>query len=431
VTLVPSYILPIPEAFKDKKSLTFKMVRGAITTIFLLAFTGFTVFLLTENSEQLNDINALIIPAVLFTIKTVIPKIVEIVVKLENWNDPELEVNQIMVRSYFLKMSNIYVLQVSLTSTTSSYQCTEAVAGLLLYNMIITNSLLTAASNFASYGLSYCALGKTEIAQEIVAGSYVDMNYNQCLFLMGLVYCPALPPTFFLLNWFEMFILFISFKWFCKLAKRPFEPQNVNSTFWYLLLTTCIGAATCAQFLYAAPSDATSNPDLVCGPFNVDNPRYYAVSDWFHEDMPGFINTIFSYLLNPMFVYVICGIIMIFFLFENAQKLSVREICIDAQWQLRVLTRRLQSKAKATKSNEGAVNATAADLDNLRKRHKQKTDEMNSVLRSLRERARGERVARKQREQELEKCQEDLAKKTADAKRFYDMLNSRQDSDEE
>lgn len=355
-TMVPTYILPIPQVLAkggEKHILT--LALGAFLTIMLLGFTGFAVFALVTYEKELNGMNSLLVPTALFCLKSVIPKLVEFSVKLEEWDDPEYEVRLIMLRTYFLKLANIFVLYNQLNTSgggegSAAERCSEAIGGMMFFQLIVSNSILTAASNVASYGAFYYMSGPTQIRSEIVAQLYVDMNYNQALFLMGIVYVPALPITFFLLNWFEMFVLYLCMKHFCKLAEKPFEPKNKNSTYQYLIVTCGISMMTFALFLYQSPAD-TNEQALACGPWAYNEVRYKAVSEWFSLEMPAFVNSIMEYILNPILVYVVLMFLAMLYTFTSASLDSVRNICVDTQWQLRalqnMLTRRVRAKAAA------------------------------------------------------------------------------------
>jgi len=368
-TFVPTYILPVPQILArggEKGWGTY--ILGGFMTILLLAFTAFSVLALVAYEYELNGINSLIVPSCLFAIKTIIPKLVEFSVRLEEWDDPEFEVNLIMMRTYLLKLSNIFVLynRLQSTGTDTESRCSEAVAGMMFFQMIVTNSVLTSLSNFLSYGAFWWGVGRTEIRQEIVAQLYVDMNYNQALFLMGMIYVPALPLVFFLLNYLEMFVLYLCFKWFCKLAEKPFEPKNKNSTYMYLFVTCGISLMTFALFLYTAPNQANSTANE-CGPWAFSKLRYECISDWFNYEMPDFVSEIFKYVLNPMLVYVIVLFLSTVYTFNKASLTAVRHICVDTQWQLRMLTnmmtKRMRSDRHGSMKSEGETKQRITSLE--------------------------------------------------------------------
>jgi hypothetical protein len=194
----------------------------------------------------------------------------------------------------------------------------------------------------------------------------VDMNYNQALFLMGMVYAPSLSLVFFLLNWMEMFVLYLCFYHFCILAKKPFEPKNKNSTYMYLFFTCGASLFTFAMFLYQSPSQVNSAKNF-CGPWAYDKVRYHCVSDWFSFEMPGFISAAFEYILNPMVVYVIVIVIATLYTFANASLISVREICVETSWQLKMLDKMRIKFQKMTKRGRqlrmSSLSTSAADTE--------------------------------------------------------------------
>jgi len=427
-TMVPGYIMPTNQANPDKAvSQWQKELLGIVNTILLLSFTGFAVFFIIHEEERLNNINSLLVPGALFLLKTIIPKVVELTVSLEKWDDPEREVNLNMMRQYFLKISNIFILYQEVNTAgavADMSQCVEAVGGLLFYKLIVTNSILGAISNTASYGGFYwyqsCRVDnpRTPIGSEIVAQLYVDMNYNQALFLMGLVYAPALPVTFFLLNWGEMYVLCLCFKYFCKLSEKPFEQKNKNSTFMYLFITSGISLSTLAIFLFQKPADLTSEA-LFCGPFARDQSRYICVSEWFKEEMPTFITEALQYFMNPMFVYAIVVFIFVALIFSQSNLNSVRDSCVNAEWQLRMLTRRLQH---ATKSNASSGEEMEAELNTIRGELDAKSDKLikeQSKISRLKKNERTSEVTIKILQKKLQAARAELeaATSSSDAKK--------------
>jgi len=404
-TVVPTYILPIPQVLaKGGEKSIWTLLVGVFLTVMLLGFTGFAVYALVNYEKELNAINSLVVPSALFCLKSVIPKLVEFSVKLEEWDDPEYEVRLIMIRTYFLKLANIFVLYNQLNTSGggeagAATRCSEAVGGLMFFQLIVSNSVLTAISNILSYGGFWYMKGPTQIRSEIVAQLYVDMNYNQALFLMGIVYVPALPITFFLLNWGEMFVLYLCMKNFCKLAEKPFEPKNKNSTYQYLIITCGISMMTFALFLYNTPAD-TNDRRVFCGPWQYDSIRYKAVSDWFSLEMPAFINTAFQYILNPMLVYVVVAFLAMLYTFTSASLSSVRNICVDTQWQLRALQTMLTRRVRA----KNAAGVSANDLE-------AKCDKLEDTAVRLKEEKEKYRTQRNQLRAHVKSMQDETAEK--------------------
>ena len=163
-TLVPTFILPIPRILTrgGEKSLV-TLFFGVVMTITLLAFTAFSVVALVTYEKELNAQNTLIVPGALFILKSVIPKLVEFSVKLEEWDDPEYEVSLIMLRTYFLKLANIFVLYNQLNSvvvdpaSNTENRCSESVGGMMFFQLVVSNSILISPptlENFTNHWLA-------------------------------------------------------------------------------------------------------------------------------------------------------------------------------------------------------------------------------------------------------------------------------------
>ena len=211
---------------------------------------------------------------------------------------------------------------------------------LSFYKLIIINSLITALSNVAIYSLTYYWMGgsanmdaKTQYDHEYVSQAYIDLNYNQGLFLIGVLYAPMLPILWVIMNWFEFMVLVWCLKHFCRLAEKPYESKDANLTLWYLSATWVICAFPAANMMTSPVSynckDGLDSILCLCGPFSPGyEMKYYALADFMIAEFP-VVESVYKYMLNPFIVYLVILVLAIVIMWQATQLRQVRSQCVD------------------------------------------------------------------------------------------------------
>jgi len=205
------------------------------------------------------------------------------------------------------------------------------------YKLIITNSIAAALGNFCYlYGVYWWAGGatnpkaKTQYDHTHVSQAYIDLNYNQALFLVGVLFAPMLPILWVIMNVFEFSVLFFCLRRFCRLAEKPFEATDRNYTLYYLTVTWVIGAFPMAFFLTRSPStNCALIPEsrCICGPFQRDIRMPYEALAHFVVDRMNWLVDVYDYLLNPLIIWGLLLLCAIFILWISTQLRQVRKEC--------------------------------------------------------------------------------------------------------
>jgi len=240
-------------------------------------------------------------------------------------------------------MAALFVMIYNLNDTINQNTfCLEALLGVTFYKLIIINSLTVAATNVVSFSLTYYIAGgsknknaKTQYDHEYVSQAYIDLNYNQALFLIGILYAPMLPILWVIMNAFEFVVLVGCLKCWCRLAEKPYESKDANYTLWYLGVTWAICALPMANFLAQPPSQncggtITGGTKCVCGPFDPGSTtmKYRSISTFISEQAT-WVYDLATYLLNPMVVYGVILILVTIIVWLATQLRQVRAQCID------------------------------------------------------------------------------------------------------
>jgi len=351
-----------------------KKVIGVCVTVLLLVATFFGVYLSTTQSEAIAAKFSYGPQLIQTVIKSVIPALVKFCIAFEDWGDPDTIMKHTLVRVYILKMATLSFLIYSMeTQTNKLDMCVEGATALQFYKLIIVNSVTVAITNIVSFGGTYYLgrkkLGnkaKTQYDHEFVSQAYIDLNYNQGLFLIGVIYAPMLPILWVIMNAFEFFVLVQCLKWFCRLAEKPYESKDANYTLWYLAMTWILCAIPLARFLASAPSQncaLTPSTRCVCGPFDPNiKMKYYALSTFMTDELK-WLTGIYDYLLNPMMVYGFILMLAIFIMWTRTQLNNVRSQTVDIQMTNYQMIRDKNRMMKVQREKVRELNQREAEAD--------------------------------------------------------------------
>jgi len=317
-------------------------VLGLFLSLILLAMTAVGVICVTRYEAELNEYSNYASTIILTFIKSVIPMLVKYCVKIEDWENPDTVMRMTLIRVYFLKMATLFVLVYNIDSSTNKETiCLEAVTAMNFYKLIIINGISMCISNFCTYfGMFWAAGGwdgnkdaKTQYDHEYVSQAYIDLNYNQGLFLIGVLYAPMLPIVWVIFNALEFWVLVLCLKNWCRLAEKPYESKDANYTLWFLVATWVICCIPMATFLTTPPSkncgDGLNDITCMCGPFEESiQMKYTALSTMVSTDVPAAGN-IAEYALNPMIVYGAILCLAVWIIWLRTQLDQVRNQCVD------------------------------------------------------------------------------------------------------
>merc|ERR1712070_398528 len=119
--------------------------------------------------------------------------------------------------------ANLTVLLNQLNKMGNENDCATLEAGLYLFNLVITGSLIAMLSNWGTYYAMYKVGGNkpVEYDNQVVAQQYIELNYTSALVWIGFAYCPMLPFAFALLQMLEILWMSKILNWFCKCADKP------------------------------------------------------------------------------------------------------------------------------------------------------------------------------------------------------------------
>lgn len=376
--------IPDSDTTETHSKMAQKLV-GLFLTFVLLGITCAGVVLVTTYNEWITNKFSYGPQLILTSIKSVIPALVKICIKFENWENPETIMRMTLVRVYVLKMATLFVLIYNLyTVANEENECIEAVAALQFYKLIIINSLTVCATNLASFGGLYYwyrkekgEKAKTQYDHEYVSQAYIDLNYNQGLFLIGVLYAPMLPILWVIMNALEFVVLVMCLRWFCRLAEKPYESKDANYTLWYLSTTWIICAFPTANFLASSASQNCRLRPLslcVCGPFQADiEMKYYALANFMADEMD-WLTHLYGYLLNPMIVYGIIIVLAIVILWLTTQLRQVRNQCVDTYLMNFYLIRDKHRINKETEEELEAKQSTIEELEETDLKNRSRID---------------------------------------------------------
>ena len=230
------------------------------------------------------------------------PVLIKLLVRMEQWDSPETEISQTLIRQICLKLANLIVLYLAqrtgtvyvLQDRTSPSSCYEAEAAKNFMRLILTDMMISGVITYfikaflyypARWGYALC--GKREekevngvmmkVLKPIpdskgVCGPFgkkgpldlpteiVNICYRQTMLLVG----SLVSPWIFVIGIFSNTVIYAT-KYLvianmCKPPDKPFKASSIKKLFYaVLLVSNIVGIFPIAHFL-----SATNNPN--CGP---------------------------------------------------------------------------------------------------------------------------------------------------------------------
>ncbi|XP_078427239.1 transmembrane channel-like protein 7 isoform X2 [Cetorhinus maximus] len=307
---------------KDKIFLYF--IRFVLNLFIMISLTGafYCIYQATKSSQQFQqkghgsgeiyfvfEFFMEYLPSIVISISNILlPFLFRIIVRYEEY-PPNTEINLILIRSVFLRLSNLSMLVFSLWQHITcsdgkskdceacgyniNYQCWETKIGQEMYKLMLFDLL-------ACIGVTFCVeLPRKFVAQHapfeltkmlqkqqfLVPENVLDIVDGQTIVWIGMFYSPLLP----LLNIIKYFVTFYVKKHslynYCRPGKRLFRPSS-SKVFFQLILLFGLAAAIVPIIVNVA----TVQPSVSCGPF-----RYYKTA---REIIPEVVSTLPSEAQN-------------------------------------------------------------------------------------------------------------------------------------
>jgi hypothetical protein len=279
------------------------------------------------------------VSVILVIIQSCIPIVVKKIIAFEGWTD-ELKLQWTLFRVFVLKMANLVVLILQLNKLEQSgSMCASQLAGMYIYKLIVTGSVIAIFSNLATYAAMYYIVYKErfEFDNQTVAQLYIDLCYNTALVWIGYYLSPALPFAAFIFSLLELIAIDKCLNWFCRPANKPFSASASSRmmvmgmfmvTFAYSFIPLC-------GFLYNKPNvlhfQVAGSPHEElgwCGPIQATERRYNVLLKWALSWAP-VMKPALKLAGNPivLFIIVIILVVLTFFNWESTK--LVRQECVD------------------------------------------------------------------------------------------------------
>eukprot|EP00656_Telonema_subtile_P000237 TRINITY_DN1011_c0_g1_i1.p1 TRINITY_DN1011_c0_g1~~TRINITY_DN1011_c0_g1_i1.p1 ORF type:complete len:1234 (-),score=356.79 TRINITY_DN1011_c0_g1_i1:398-4099(-) len=357
----PAYIAMLPYGHRVSFGGRCRKAAGFIGTFLALLLVAGGVFVSIKWEEEITNEFVYGVPFILVFTKNVIPFLVRKCVEFEDWGDPEFMSRQILLRVYVLKMSQLIVLLLQFENDTGIESnngvdpiCTSSTAGMTLYKLIITNGVFAIFHKPIWFGMQKCFYGvRLDFGYDIVSQDYIDLNYSQALFLLGVIYCPMVPPLWCALTLLEFQTCIFAMKKFCRASLKPFATKDANYTMWFFFCTYVVCTIVMGKWLATTPETSPS----FCGPFRVsDGARYNAIPNFLSAEAPNWVFTVIEYLINPLLIYALVLVLLTVIGFQYTILGSVRAQTVDEMFtkglQLRDLIQSQREKFDLQRRSE-------------------------------------------------------------------------------
>lgn len=205
------------------------------------------------------------------------PIIIKALVKLEQWESPETDIKQVLMRQCILKMANLVVLYLAKglgkTSTvlpfTDPARCPEGDAAgqfltLIIMDAVIAGPVIFFVKALLYYPIRLCKkdglgpLGKRGVFD--LPTEIVNICYRQAILMVGSVVSPWLFAIGFLTNVMLYFFKYFTVVYLLRPPDKPFKASQVKKVFYAVLfVANLVAIFPVAHFLTSA-----NNPN--CGP---------------------------------------------------------------------------------------------------------------------------------------------------------------------
>ena len=100
---------------------------------------------------------------------------------------------------------------------------------MILYKLIITNGIFAIFFRPVYFaGMRWWYGVRSDYGYDTVSRDYIDLNYSQALFLLGVIYCPMVPLLWVLLTYIEFRLSVCSMRRWCRASLKPFETKVIQ-----------------------------------------------------------------------------------------------------------------------------------------------------------------------------------------------------------
>ena len=205
------------------------------------------------------------------------PPVIKFFVHLEQWESPETEIRQTLIRQICLKLANLIVLFLSqktgsvyiIEDKASPTRCLEEEAAknfiiLLITDMVVSGIIMYIVKCFMYYPVHWCVgkpigpfgkKGLVDLPTEIV-----NICYRQTMLLIGSLVSPWIFAVGMVSNTVLYFMKYLMISTLFRPPDRPFKASSIKKLFYaVLLVANVVGIVPIAMFL-----TSVNNPN--CGP---------------------------------------------------------------------------------------------------------------------------------------------------------------------
>ncbi|XP_078081766.1 transmembrane channel-like protein 7 isoform X2 [Mustelus asterias] len=284
---------------KDKMVLYF--TRLALNLFIMVLLTGafYCIYQATKESQQFQQkgngrgeiyfVSGFFmeyLPPIVISISNILlPFLFRIVVRYEEY-PPNTEINLILIRSVFLRLSNLSMLMFSLWQNITcsadksedceacgyniQYQCWETKIGQEMYKLMLFDFLSCIGVTFCvelprKFVAEHGPVELTKMLQKqqfLVPENVLDIVDGQTIVWIGMFYSPLLPLLNIIKYFFTFYVKKHSLYNYCRPGKRLFRPSSSKIFFQLILLFGLVVA-----IVPIVVNVAIIHPSLPCGPF--------------------------------------------------------------------------------------------------------------------------------------------------------------------
>eukprot|EP01135_Chromosphaera_perkinsii_P011962 Nk52_evm15s2542 gene=Nk52_evmTU15s2542 len=279
-------------------------VRAVMWTATVLISVGcfiaiFFAFQAVGVDSSQGIVSAYAVPSLISAINAFVPALLGFLVQFEKYTTGQKELQITIVRTYALRMVNIYVLMygVYVKSETDTFkeenQCLLTSAGQEFYRLLVTDTVANVLGQFVlRYGKFYWSQEKSELN---ISQGVIVLVYRQALIWGGVTASPIMPIVglgsiaVFFYSYYNILMMTA-----CVPKKR--WNQSRTNVFFHIALLITLSIIMCPVLIILTLLNPT------CGLY--EDPKYSSVFDAlpeFVDSRGGAIKFIFTIIISPAF----------------------------------------------------------------------------------------------------------------------------------
>ncbi|KAG8463627.1 hypothetical protein KFE25_003900 [Diacronema lutheri] len=278
--------------FAAKAAQAAKHACGALVSLALIAVYLIAVFFACDRSVLLSQV-PYGTPAFLAALKLATPMAVRGVISLEGFSDDGAIVQQVCLRVYVLKMTNLAIALHGIHDVLQRSDCPNAMTGAFMLQLYLTDvsfSIVSAALTAWAY---YNWFQPGVLLEYDISSPAIDLYYRQAMALFGVFTCPAILPCFVVVESLYMRSTVALLRGYYQRPRKPFTlSQSANFLHAFSAITAIIGLAG-AVWLMRHP------PIAPCGPFGEHVPINITFDELRERHSP-LIDQMLALLCSPL-----------------------------------------------------------------------------------------------------------------------------------